>query len=208
MTTKTVNLYTFDELSDSAKEKARQWWRDCEAQEFGHFGELNEPIETAAKILGIALNTHAVGLHGGGTRHEPCIWWTLHVQGAGASFDGTYSYAKGSQKAIRAEFGTDTVLHGIADDLAKIQKQYGYRITAQVKADSHGHFLDFDFEFDGTKGIADNDDESMRECFRDFARWIYKYIADEYDYRMSDESVDDAMEANGYTFTESGKRED
>ena len=54
MTTKTINLFTFDELSDKAKEHAREWWRECEAQDFGGHGELNEPIETAAKLLGIS----------------------------------------------------------------------------------------------------------------------------------------------------------
>lgn len=29
MKTITINLYTFDELSDKAKEKARSWWHEC-----------------------------------------------------------------------------------------------------------------------------------------------------------------------------------
>lgn len=214
MITKTINLYTFDELSDKAKEKAREWWRESEAQDFGSGGELNEPIETAAKLLGIELKTRDVKLMGGGTRQEPCVWWTLHVQGAGASFDATYSYAKGSAKAIRAEFGTDTTLHAIADGLAAIQKKYGYMLRASIKSDSRGHFLEADLELDRARfnispyrSIADADDEAMRELFRDFAQWIYKYIDAEWDYRMSDESADDSMKANEDTFTVNGKWE-
>lgn len=210
MITKTINLYTFDELTDDAKERARQWWRDCENQDFGGHGELNEPIETAARILGITLKTHDVPLMSGKSRQETCVWWTLHTQGAGASFDGTYSYATGSSKAIRAEFPQDKVLHEIADGLAEIQKRYAYKVTALIKADSRGHFLDVEFGLDSVtpKDITCADDEAMREFLRDFARWIYKYIDAEYSYRMEDENVDDAMRANEYTFTANGKRED
>lgn len=203
MTTKTINLYTFDELAEDAKERARQWWRDCEAQEFGRHGELNEPIETAARILGITLKTHDAPLMSGKTRQEPGVWWTLHVQGAGASFDGTYSYAKGSSKAIRAEFGTDAALHAIADGLTEIQKKHGYQLTARIHSNSnYGHSLDVEID------RANDAEETMRELFRDFARWIYKYIDAEYDYRMENENVDDAMRANEYTFLVNGKRED
>jgi hypothetical protein len=214
MITKTIKLYTFAELSDDAKEKAREWWREGEGQDFGSFGELNEPVETAAKLLGIELRTRDIKLMGGGTRQEPCVWWTLHVQGAGASFDATYSYAKGSTKAIRAEFGTDATLHAIADGLAAIRKRYGYMLQAVIKSDTRGHFLDVELELDRSgfqlghhRSIADADDEAMRELFRDFARWIYKYIDAEYDSRMEDEYVDDAIKANEYTFTANGKRE-
>lgn len=199
MTTKTVNLYTFDELSDKAKERARDWWRELEAQDFGGFDEINEPIETAAKILGIELRTHPVRLHGGGTRYESDIYWTLHVQGAGASFNAFYRYAKGSSKAIRAEFGTDTKLHAIADDLAELQKRNGYRLEATISSDHRGHFLSVD---------ADKCESELKEIFDSFAHWMYKLIDAEYEYRMSDENVDDSIRANEYTFTDEGRRED
>lgn len=210
MITKTVNLFTFGELSDKAKEKARDWFRECEAQDFGGHGELNEPAETAAKLLGIEFKRHSIKLHGGGSRSEPCIWWTLHVQGAGASFDGIYIYAKGSIKAVTSEFPKHTELQRIAQGLADIQKHYAYRVTALIRSDTRGHHLDIELGLDSIHpgGITDSDDESMRDLFRDFARWIYKGIEAEYDYRMSDEAIDDAMQANEYIFTESGKRGD
>lgn len=51
-----VTLYQFAELSDKAKERARQWWRDCENETFGHeFPNFaHETFETAAKLLGIS----------------------------------------------------------------------------------------------------------------------------------------------------------
>lgn len=68
-----TKVYQFDELSNEAKEKARDWWRDCENQEFGQQIEL-EFAEKAAGILGIEFDTRTVKLMGGGTRQEPIIY--------------------------------------------------------------------------------------------------------------------------------------
>lgn len=204
MITKTVTLYTFDELTPKAKERAREWWRECEAQEFGDDPYLLEPIETAAKLLGIEFKQREVPLMSGKSRSAPCVWWTLHVQGAGASFDGQYSYARGSGKAIKQEFPTDTTLHTIAANLAELQKAYRYAVTATVQSNSR-HSLDVECE--GFPGNVTNDSAFQVELER-FARWIYKTIDEEYDSHMEDEYVDDAILANEYTFLENGKRED
>lgn len=206
MTTKTVNLYEFHELSDSARSKARDWWRECENQDFGAHGELNESAEDAAKLLGITFRRHDVGLMGGGQRSEPNIWWQLHVQGSGASFEGTYSYAKGCLKAVMNEWPTDTALHQIARDLVTLQKKYRYQARCTITSDSRSvHKYSMDVEADG---LADDDATALLETMRDFADWIYKRIEAEYDYRMTDENVDDAIRTNGYTFTADGRRDD
>lgn len=204
MKTKTISLYEFDELSPYAKERAREWWRECEAQDFGNYNDFNEPIETAAKILGITFKTRPVPLMSGKTRYESKVWWTLHTQGAGASYDATYSYAKGSCKAIRAEFPTDTKLHAIADGLRDIERKYRYRITANIAADHRGHWMMIEYD----AGISREDEETMYGLFRSFARWIFDYINAEWDYCMSDENVDGVIRANEYMFTVNGKRED
>jgi len=207
--TRTINLYQFDELSDSAKEKARQWWRDCESQEFGSFGDLTESAETAAKLLGIEFGWHDVPLHGGGRRSEPNIYWQLHTQGSGASFEGRYSYSVGSAKNIRSEFGDET-LHKIADDLVALQKKYGYKLSATIAAngrDVHKYAMSLDCVKRNGHVCATDDDDALLELMRDFADWIYKGIDDEWTYRMSDENVDDAIRANEYDFRENGDRD-
>lgn len=214
MTTKTVNLYQFDELTNAAKEKAREWWRECEAQDFGAHGDLTEAYETAGKLLGIEFKQHAVPLHSGKTRYEPNIWWSLHVQGSGACFAGEYSYAKGSTKAIRSEFPTDVELNRIAKELASLQKKYNYGLTATISTSGrevHKYSMSIDVTSTTTKRSFDEaskDCDALLELMRDFADWIYKGINEEYDYRMTDENVDDTIRANDYTFMENGKRED
>jgi hypothetical protein len=41
---------------------------------------------------------------------------------------------------------------------------------------------------------------------RDLARWLYGCLEREYDYLQSDEMVDEAIVANGYSFTAAGER--
>jgi hypothetical protein len=207
----TTKVYTFDELDSAAKERARQWWRECENETFGGFGEFNEPIETAARILGIQFHTHDVPLMSGKSRIEPDISWQLHVQGSGASFSGFYSYARGCAKNIHAEFPQDTELHAIADGLTAIQKKHGYRLHAEISTngrDVHKYAMAATATID-TVDQRDADEETTEvvlDLMRDFADWIYRYISDEYDYLMTDEHVDDAIRANEYEFTVNGKR--
>jgi hypothetical protein len=148
----------------------------------------------------------------GKTRYEPDIYWQLHSQGSGASFEGTYSYIKGSVKAIGHEFPTDIELNRIAGELSKLQKPFGYQLTAAITRSGrevHKYCMDVeaynkngDVVMDGSAG------SDILDLMRDFADWIFDGINQEYEYRMSDECVDDAMQANEYTFTVDGKRED
>lgn len=58
---------------------------------------------------------------------------------------------------------------------------------------------------DEYRSIGDADHE-LRQLMRDFADWMYRQLEAEYEYRMSDEQVDDTITANEYEFTESGER--
>ncbi len=211
MITKTITLYQFNELSDTAKEKARDWWKECESQDFGSFGDVpDEVVETAAKLLGIEFKTRPVKLMGGKTRYESCIWWQLDGQGSGASFEATYSYVKGSAKAIAKEFPTNVELNRIARELTDLQKQYAYGITATIETSGrevHKYAMTVDVNGRNGSALPENDADAFRELMRDFADWIWAGINDEYNYRMSDRNVDETIMADEYTFTEDGSRE-
>jgi hypothetical protein len=211
MKTIAVNVYKFDELSDAAKERAREWFRQGESELFGAWGDQTEFAETAAKLLGITFDTHSVPLHGGGTRQESNIWYSgFSSQGDGASFTGSYDYRKGSSKAVRAEFGTDKELHRIADELTALQKKHGYKLTATITQSGHYyHKNTMDARvtrFTHNPDVDEETENELLELMRDFAQWIYDGLEEEYNYRMSDEAVDDGITANDYDFTVDGKR--
>jgi hypothetical protein len=81
-------IYKFAELSDRAKERARDWYRGC--IESSDYDSVIEDAARIADILGINLRTRAVKLMGGGTRFDPCIWWS----GFSSQGDGTLTIIK------------------------------------------------------------------------------------------------------------------
>ena len=46
----------------------------------------------------------------------------------------------------------------------------------------------------------------VTEALRDLARWLYRQLEQEYEYQTADETVDEAIAANAYTFTDVGRR--
>lgn len=193
--TKEVTLYHFEELSDAAKEKARDWWRECENQDFSAEFEYAD-FEECGRILGIEFKSRPVKLMNGSTRYEPTIYWSgFSSQGGGACFEGSYAYAKGSQKAIRAHAPKDERLHAIADELAATQKPYFFKLTAT--ATHRGHYyhsgcmeIDVEHSDDSYRSVSV---DHVRNALRSFADWMYKQLEAEYEYRMSDEQVDESM---------------
>ena len=57
----------------------------------------------------------------------------------------------------------------------------------------------------GQNMTADAEDIVV-DALRDLARWLYRQLEREYEYRTSDDAVDETIAANEYSFTESGRR--
>jgi len=206
----TSTVYKFDELSEAAKEKAREWYREGDLG-YEWWDTFYDDFARIADILGIDLRQRPVKLMNGKTRYDPCIWWSgFASQGDGAMWEGDYRYAKGSCKKIREYAPNDNDLHEIADGLYQIQKRYFYRVTAMSKHRGyyyHEYCMDIDVFCTNENGYEiDNfvHDEEVKDLLRDFARWIYRQLESEYDYLMSDEAVDECIRANEYEFDEDG----
>jgi hypothetical protein len=204
-----TEVFTFDELSDAAREKAREWYRQ------GHLDDdwwdmVYSDFEAICGMLGIALKTTPVTLMGGGIRRKPCIYFRgFSSQGDGASFEiEHYAYARGSVAGIMAHVPKDEALHAIARLLADIQRRNFYQLYA--RADQRGFYchentMHIDVRRDDAEMTADAED-AVSEALRDLARWLYGCLEREYDYLQSDELVDEAIIANGYSFTAAGER--
>lgn len=191
--TKTETLFTFDELSDSAKETAREWFREVSAQDFSNQVDFDD-FERVAEILGINItDTYFTG---------------FSSQGDGACFEGLYSYAPGSAKAIRGYAPGDTTLHHIADELQAVQRRYFYKLTASC---SHrGHYchsgcmlVNVDLD-DSNASVRDTDEDEIIDAMRSLADWLYAQLEAEYWYMQSDEYIDDNITINEYEFCEDG----
>lgn len=206
MQTETYPVFTYAELSGSAKEKVREWWsRDID------FEFVLDDAANIADLFGLDIRQTRKTLMNGEHRYDPTIWFSgFWSQGSGASFEGTYKYKKGSVKAVKAYCG-DKEVHRIVEALAEIQKRYFYKLTARM---GRGHGSNF-YSHSGTMSVdvSHYDDEyrdlgsaedEITQLMRDFADWVYDQLEKDFDYQTSDEAVAEACESNGYEFYEDG----
>lgn len=208
MRTETVKIYKFEELSDEAKEKARDWYRQHVFSDNNDWDHIYDDADTVASMLGIEIERKSVQLLGGGTRQKPCIWFSgFSSQGDGACFEGYYRYKKGSVQAVKEYAPQDTKLHEIAQGLADLQRAYFYQLTAVCR--HRGHYYHsgcMEVEVEHlNRGASMNSQVELKELLREFADWIYKQLEQEYEFQMKDETVDENIIANEHEFYENGE---
>jgi len=188
-------VYTFDELSDQAKEKARAWWREGALHD-GWWECVYADAKNVAELFGLDIEH---------------IWFSgFSRQGDGACFEGDYRYKKGALAAVKAYAPQDTDLHYVVKALQDAQRKAFYKLGATTKHRGHYYHsgcmgVDVCHLDDRWRDIGSTEDD-IKKALRDFADWIYRQLEREYEYQTSDEIVDEHIAANGYTFTEYGKR--
>lgn len=197
-------LYKYEELSDSAQEKARDWYRQY-GLDYDWWGSSYEYFASVSEILGIELSQKPVPLMNGKCRYEPEIYFTgFYHQGSGSSFCGTYSYAKGAHAKVKEYAPQDEALHHIAQALQDVQRRHFYRLVAEITS-VRDHYIRVEVEDSENRyrDIGDAEGE-VRDLMNDFNDWMFKRLQDEYEYLASDEVVEEAIIANEYEFDERG----
>lgn len=203
--------YQFPELSDPAKDKARACYRDLGPHD-NWWDAVYEDFERVCEILGIRLKTRSVRLMGGETRQKPYVWFSgFCSQGDGASYEGHLSHAKGSAKRIRDYAPKDATLHGIADRLQAVQRQNFYQLAAECSHRGryyHEYCMTVEVTRDSPTGQepTSGSEDTVTEALRDLARWLYRQLEAEYDHLTSDDTIEEGIIANAYTFTAGGRR--
>tara|TARA_R110001632_G_scaffold70752_1_gene164621 strand:- start:11022 stop:11612 length:591 start_codon:yes stop_codon:yes gene_type:complete len=190
-TTKTV--FTFDELSEEAKETAIEKNYDINTDyEWHEF--IYEDAKTIGELMGINIDR---------------IYFSgFASQGDGACFEGSYSYEKGSVKSVTEHAPKDQELHRIAQELQQLQQKHFYGLTAHVKQSGHychANCTQINVDSEYTPTNEDFEDE-IQELLKDYMNWIYSQLEKEYDYQTSEEAIKETIEANEYEFTEDGKQ--
>jgi hypothetical protein len=192
--TKTYKVYSFSELSESAKQKALEQFYDINTSYEWH-DDITDMAKEVGRLLGIEIEN---------------VWFSgFSSQGDGACFEGRYSYQKGGVQAVK-EYREDKELHQIAERLQSVQKRHFYQLSANVE--HRGHYYhemctDIDVYKDGNYMYSESEqeaEEEIKDILRDFMRWIYSRLEKEYDYRTSEEAIIESIEANNYQFLASG----
>lgn len=206
MTTKTINLFTFNELSNSAKEKARDWWRSCnDGDTFWSECVIDEAKEQG-RNMGLSIDN---------------IWFRgFASQGDGACYEGTWHACDVKTGETAKDWGDSPATKEIRRIAAEFEETAKNFPNASFSVKHRGHYShEFCTDFNVSLG-EDEDNGSISqeewsraesdliETARDYMRWIYKQLEKECEYQNSDEVIDELLESNGYTFLENGERED
>lgn len=200
MRTIEVKLYQYNELSDKAKEKAREWWRNVNASDtFWH----EFAIDDAKEWLGyLGFSDVKIAFRG---------FWS---QGDGASFTGTWrardlqvdkasGYGDELKDAI-AEFQEIASKYpGASASITRISHHYSHENTVSIECEG----FETEMNIDGADvPVVDETRESIFTDFcRDLMRKIYRDLEREYEWQNADEQVEENIRANGYEFTEDGR---
>ena len=198
-------VYKFSELSERAKNKARDDARYCNVDHSDWWDCTYEDAIEVAALMGIDIGRHGKG---------PAIFFSgFCSQGDGASFTGWYNYKEDSVTNVRAHAGQDEELIAIAEGLVVMQTTarlvHGGRLYARIETSghySHSGTMNADVTYVDTEGEAPNCSDEVCDdllaLFRRFADWIYRQLEAEHDYLTSDEHIDERL--NEEEFDEDG----
>ena len=203
-------VYTIEELSGTARERARAWYRET-CLDHAWYERVFKDFETVCRILGVTLRASPAGLAGGGTRDAPHVFFRgFGFQDDGACFEGAFAHARGTPGAIRAHAPKDTELHRIADVLQAVQRRNFYQLLADVRHrghDCHEYCMAIAVERDSPtrQAMTGGAEDTVAGALRDLARWLYRALRHEYESLSADDAVDEVIALNGWTFTAAGE---
>ena len=182
-------IYQFDELTDAAKEKAREWFRGIADDNW-----WSESVIDDAKRIGKLI----------GFDVDKIYWRGFWSQSGGACWAGSVFYAAGCAREVARECPEDSEIQRIAREWHALQRRNFFQVRGGVSAnDWYMRTSVSVYRADDREALEEDD---ANQIVSDFADWVYRALEKEYDYRMSDECVDESIRANEYEFDEDGNR--
>lgn len=207
MRIKETKVYKYEELSDKAKERAREWFsRDYPDYDWWDF--LYEDVDTIATSLGFDLDVN---------KKNPCIWFSgFCSQGDGACFEGIYRAENSNSQKFYEHVGKTESNRSIIDIAESFFLFAQSHPTFYGKLSHRGRYYhEFSVsyecyeEVETEEGIEDKMTVEIEEEFanlcRSFMKWIYNQLKKEHDYLTSDEQIEESIIINELEFTEDGK---
>lgn len=197
MTTVEIKVYQFDELSDEAKEKAREWFREGNLHH-NWFESIYEDFKERAEEDG--FNVTEIYFSG---------FWS---QGDGAMFEYDYLSDK-----LRLEFINQLGLSAMRNDwlvnnttISGNGKHRGHYYHDKCcdhciywevdNCDLHYSTLFYSWLASFESGFVD----FVTDKYKYLCIELYKLFKEEYEYLISDEVVDESIMVNEYKFDEDG----
>ena len=184
---KQTTVFQFNELSDTAKERARQKYRE-QGFDYEWYGGTFDDAKNCLNLAGFKI--------------ERIFFSGFSSQGDGACFEGTWSAeAARPVKAMKQHAPTDKRLHAIAAAAREIAKRDKAAYAVIEHRGHYYHEYETDFSVDYER---DDTEAAVVEVSREAMRWIYRRLEAEYDWLNADEQIDDSIRANEYEFNADG----
>jgi hypothetical protein len=189
--------YSWDELSDQAKEKAIERNRDINIDNSWHDEVINDATED---------------LFNDGVEDVEILYSGFHSQGDGASFTGRVRDPKKWLKAIGMENIPQEVEDLIYARIDRESSRYYHELTVglifQFETDDSVLFTyPFGPEVPMEFNLVELEDEIGRKgekWLKSTCRKIYSDLEKEYESLTSDDAVEDSLLANDYEYDEDG----
>lgn len=212
-----IPAYTFDELSDRAKDRVRDWlWQS------GWWDTIYADFVLVARAFGFEIEVKKRSALQKWT--ELSIWHTGNCYYT-AGFNATWQLLNATQcvKKLKEHLNDDALEKLAASLEAEIAKFAiaGLELIiregdayALIKGNEHGVLSDVNLEWHTTPGWPDLDipqteaacalASAVEQTAKTLARWLGKQLEAEETYIRSDDWVRETCEANDYLFDEDG----
>lgn len=212
MRTETIEIYTYAELSEKAREKALL---DYSASiDYDWWDSIYEDAMGIASLMGVTIDKIAFS--------------GFYSQGDGARFTGFYTPVDNVQDKVKEYAPTDESLHRIAAEFDRIRAEftlttvngcpipadYYALISASTSNYCHENTMVIDVDtaagslfwvLDDAGAHFDKIKTDLKSTLRSYAQWIYKQLETEWEYLTCEDSFSEACEANNWEFTVNGE---
>lgn len=187
-----IQVFTFDELSEKAKDRARQWYSE------GLETWWSEPVQEDARRILAFLGFSELALY----------WAGFCSQGDGACFIGRFDKPESCLRAIEAEGVREEAVLQAAQELDALPSGF----FARLKHSGHYYHEGSVYVDDGEKTDAEGetvsgsaeDEADFIGAVRVLCKWFYKSLESAYEWHTSDEAIAEYCEANEWEFTADG----
>ena len=192
MQTINIELFTISELSEQARQKAIEKYRNnCDV-------ELDSTVEYIEEILTCL-----------GFQSPKISYSGFSSQGDGLSFTSdNWQYKKGMLDKI-GKITQELCFLNVAKQLQVMAKNTGYKLQFSVNRTSHRYAHHNTVQIENNPysdfSLSDDQDEILTNLKNSLCRSFYKILEADYDYQLSDEYIIESLLSNDVLFLSSGK---
>lgn len=218
MRIKETKVFQFDELSDRAKERAREWYRSASVGDDFWHEYILEDFADIAKHCGWSLATRTHSRSGDAVYFRG--FWS---QGDGACFAGDWhardvdvpnllKHAPQDNELARIVDGFATLAHEFPESSGTSSQprgRYSHEYSPTIDWDDGADRDDEEHsraEWDAIRATTAEHGETFTELARELMRWLYRRLESAWESEISAECVDENIRCNGYEFEEDGSR--